>query len=313
MNLNQLAVFQAVAQQGSVSRGAQQLRISQPAASKQIKELEASLQTLLFERLPSGVRLTQAGALLAEYARRLFALETEAEQALRELRGLERGRLVIGASLTISVYLLPEVLGTFHRRYPKIELQLEIANTDVIQQQLSEGKLDLGLTEGFAEKQDLTADVIGQDEIVAIAPPWHSLITQSSSVILARVCEEPLVMREAGSGTRAVVERAMTERSLVPASIVMSLGSTEAIKRAVAAGIGLAFVSRLAINLELSAGYLAIIPMADLTLRRPLHHLKRRGSRETRAGRAFMAELRHAFFASGLTRPSHTAIMTSPE
>ena len=311
MNLNQLAIFAAVAQQGSVSRGAEQLYISQPAASKQIKELEASLETLLFERLPTGVRLTQAGELLADYARRMFALESEAELALKELRGLARGRLVIGASLTIGVYLLPEVLGTFHRRHPHIELQLEIANTDVVQRQLSEGGLDLGLTEGLAQKNGLTAEVIGRDEIVAIAPPQHPLALQKGGVTLARFCEEPLVMRELGSGTRAVVEQALALRFAAPVRSVMSLGSTEAIKRAVAAGIGVAFVSRLAIGQELAGAYLAVVPLADFSLARPLHHLRRRGSRETQAARAFMAELRHALFALGLTRPPLPAIMTA--
>src|SRR5580700_2167879 len=139
MNLNHLAIFHAVAETRGISLGAERLHISQPAVSKQIQELERSLGTKLFDRIPRGVRLTESGELLAGHARRLFALEAEAETALGELRGLERGRLAVGASLTIGVYLLPDVLAKFHQRYPGIELAVDIANTDEVQTRLLDG------------------------------------------------------------------------------------------------------------------------------------------------------------------------------
>lgn len=285
MNYNHLMIFLAVAEEGSVSRGADRLCISQPAVSKQLAVLEASLRTKLFDRLPKGVRLTDAGELLLGYARRLSALEREAEQAMGELQGMARGTLTVGASLTVGAYLMPELLADYSRRHPHIALTLEIANTEVIQRMLLEGRLDLALTEGFADDPDLAAAVFAHDELVAIAPPGHPLLAEAP-ITAARLLGEPLILRESGSGTRAVLERALAERGLA-ARPLMSLGSTEAIKRAVAAGAGLAVVSRLALGLELETGRLALLPLSDLVLRRPLHRLTRRGAYESRAARAF--------------------------
>ncbi|MEO7716980.1 MAG: LysR family transcriptional regulator [Capsulimonas sp.] len=289
MNINHLAIFHAVAQEGGIGRGAERLHISQPAVSKQLQELERSLGTPLFDRLPRGVRLTGAGVILADYARRLFALEAEAEEALADLRGLERGTLAVGASMTIGSYLLPEVLARFHRRYPGVALSLEIANTEDIQQRLLDGALDLGLTEGFAEEADLEAAVFAQDAMVVIAPPNHP-IRAEGPVLAERLCREPFVVREEGSGTRAVIARAFAERGLTirPA---MSLGNIEAIKRAVAAGVGLAVVSSLTIALELETHRVAVVPVSDFAFTRPLHLLTRRGRHQSRAAKALVAEL----------------------
>jgi len=289
MNLNHLAIFHAVAETRGISLGAQRLHISQPAVSKQIQELERSLGTKLFDRVPRGVRLTESGELLAGYARRLFALETEAETALAELRGLERGRLAVGASLTIGGYLLPDVLAKFHQQYPGIELAVDIANTDEVQTRLLDGVLDIAVTEGFVEHPELEASVFYEDEMVVIVPPGHPLLDEVE-VTPARLCEEPFLMREEGSGTRAVVERAFAER-LLAVRPVMSLGSIEAIKRAVAAGIGVAMVSGLTVTLEQEAGKLVILPIMDLTVRRPLHLLQTRHRNMSRAAQAFKTAL----------------------
>lgn len=286
MNYNHLMIFLAVAEEGSVSRGAGRLCISQPAVSKQLAVLEASLRARLFDRLPKGVRLTDAGELLLGYARRLSALEREAEQAMGELQGLARGTLTVGASLTVGAYLMPELLAEYSRRHPHIALTLEIANTEVIQRMLLDGRLDLALTEGFADDPDLDAAVFAHDELAAIAPSGHPLLAEAP-IPAARLLGEPLILREPGSGTRAVLERALAERGLSVRPL-MSLGSTEAIKRAVAAGAGLAVVSRLALGLELETGRLALLPLSDLALRRPLHRLARRGAYESRAAKAFL-------------------------
>lgn len=307
MNFNQLAIFHAVGEERSVSRGAERLCISQPAASKQILELERNLGTPLFERLPQGMRLTEAGSLLATYSQRIFALEREAEEAVSELRGLERGRIIVGASLTIGVYLLPEVLGAFHRRYPKIQIEMEIMNSGLVQSRLADGTLNIGLIEGFLESGDLTADMIGWDEIVAVAEPSHPILAERP-ITLEQLCGEPVIMREVGSGTRSVVERALAEYGIA-VDPIMSIGSTEAIKRAVTAGIGVAFVSRLAIDYEMAAGHLAIVPLHGFHLQRTLSHLKRRGHRESKAAGAFLKYLRHALFTRGLTSRVDESIM----
>jgi DNA-binding transcriptional LysR family regulator len=274
MNRNHLALFNRVAQAGGISRGAADARISQPAVSKQIAELEASLGVRLLERLPRGCRLTEAGMILAGYAQRCESLEKDALRAMEEYRGLKRGRLAIGASLTIGAYLMPKVLAVFGRRFPQIELRLNIANTQHIEEALRQGTIQLGLTEGAIVSDDLESAVFYKDELVVIAPAAHPLL-KKPSVSLRELCREPFIMREEGSGTRAVVERTL-QRKGVAITPRFSLASPEAIKNSVALGMGLAIVSRFIIDLELRMGLLKILPVKELKFPRPLHlqHLR---------------------------------------
>lgn len=290
MNRNHLALFRAVARAGSISGGAQLARISQPAVSKQIAELEDSLGIRLLERLPRGCRLTEAGQVLDGYVARWLALEADAQRAMEELRGLKRGRLSLGASLTVGGYLLPAILAEFHRRHAGIELRLEIANTEQIRRRLLDGTLELGLTEGPAESQELESTVFFQDELVAVAPRGHRLL-RARRVSVRDVCAEPLIFREEGSGTRAVVERAM-HRKGIRVKPYLTLASAEAIKGAVASGMGLAFVSRLTIAPELQAGSLGVVPIADLEIRRPLHAQRVHGRTNSPALEGFLGALR---------------------
>src|SRR6516165_3036936 len=290
MNLNHLAVFHAAAQAGSMTRGAERLDISQPAVSKQVRQLERALGTHLFDRVGRRVRLSRAGEVLADYARRLFALAPEAEEAMTDVRAAGRARLAIGASTTIGTYLLPGVLAEFWRRHPRVELLVQIENTKQVHRRLAGHELDLGLTEGPVEEGELDAEVFHQDELVMIAAPGHRLAGRPR-VPLSAVREEPFILREPGSGTRAVEERALARLKL-PVRVVMALGSTEAIKRVVAAGVGLAVVSRLAVDAECAAGTLAVLPVAGLRIARPLHLVRRRGRRDGPALQAFCAVLR---------------------
>ncbi len=292
MNRNHLALFHAVAEAGSISRAAERLCISQPAVSKQIAEFERAFGMPLFDRLPRGVRLTEAGTLLESFARRLLATETEAEAAMRELAGLDRGRLALGASTSIGSYLLPPVLAVFHRAHPAIEIALRIANTEQIQVLLEEGGLDIGFTEGFIHSGNLDATVFRDDELVVIAPP-DSPLARLGALSAERIAREPLVAREAGSGTREVVERAFAERGLTPTTTV-SLGSTEAIKRAVIGGMGIGIVSRLAVADECAGGRLVVLSVPNLVIRRPLHRLLLKGRHIGRASRAFLRVLDRA-------------------
>jgi DNA-binding transcriptional LysR family regulator len=290
MNLNHLAIFHAVAQAGSMTLGAERLDISQPAVSKQVQDLERALGIHLFDRIGRRVHLSQAGEILADYARQLFALAHEAETAMADVRGARRGRLAVGASTTIGTYLLPGVVAEFWRRHPHVELLVQIENTEQVHRRLAGQELDLGLTEGLVEEEELDAEVFHQDELVLIAAPGHRLAGQAR-VPPSAVREEPFILREPGSGTRAVEERALARLKL-PVRVVMALGSTEAIKRVVAEGVGLAIVSRLAVGAECAAGTLAVLPVAGLRIERPLHLVRRKGRREGPAMQAFCAVLR---------------------
>jgi len=264
-----------VAEARGFSRAAESVHVSQPAISMQVGELEAQLGLTLFHRLPRGVKLTAAGQLLLGYAQRLSALADEAERAIVEMKRLSRGRLAVGASTTIGVYLLPNLLGDYRRRYPDIDLQFDIANTEDIENRLVDGTLDAGLTEGLAPKRDeLESVVFLRDYLVPIVRPDHPRLKAGSEPFtLRQLCAESMIMREAGSGTREVIERALAKRGQKLQRVPMVLGSTEAIKRAVAAGLGVAIVSHLTIQTELASGQLAILPVRGFRLTRPLHRL----------------------------------------
>ncbi|MGA2583160.1 MAG: LysR family transcriptional regulator [Tepidisphaeraceae bacterium] len=276
MNLNHLAVFHAVAEEKSVTGAARRLLVSQPAISKQLRQFEKYIGIKLFERRSRGVRPTEAGTLLASYAMRVFALAEEAECAVGELRGLKRGRLRVGASTTVGVYLLPDVFVRFRAAYPGIQLQLDIAPSDTLAKRLRDGSLDIALTEGEIGDETLESTIIMHDKLVAIAPHNHPL-ARRRSVTAVTLCRQPFVVRETGSGTQSLVERTLAQRGIT-LNPAMSLGSTEAIKRAVASGVGVAIISGLAVALETQAKKLVVLRLSDLAISRPLHYVSARNS-----------------------------------
>ena len=292
MNLNDLRVFEAVASAGSMTTAARQLRVTQPAVSKRLAELEADLGMPLFDRVPRGVRLTPAGQTLLPHARRILSVADAAETELHELGSLGTGRLSIGASTTIGSYLIPQLFGRFHRLYPGVSLELEIGNTAQIQRAVVDDRLDMGLTEGFVTSDALDVEVVAEDDMVAIVAPGHPVLTRAP-LRAAELADLPVLMREPGSGTRDVIEAALSQRglSLTPA---MSLGSTEALKNGVAAGLGVAIVSRLTVELELATGRLAELAVTDLAIHRGLHLLQLRGKTPSPALTAFVQLLHQA-------------------
>jgi DNA-binding transcriptional LysR family regulator len=308
MNLNHLFLFRAVAEAGSFSRAAESVHVSQPAISMQVAELEGQLGLTLFHRLPRGVKLTAAGQLLFGYAQRLGALADEAQRAMAEVKGLRRGHLSIGASTTIGAYLLPDLLGEYRRRYPDIELQFDIANTEQIVNRLVDGTLDAGLTEGLPPNRDeLNSVTFLQDELVPIVRPDHpGLAAGSEPLTLRQLCAEPIILREPGSGTREVVEGALARRRQKLQRIAMVLGSTEAIKRAVAAGLGVAIVSHLTIQAELALGQLAILPVRGFQVNRPLLRLCCRNREQDPATLTFLALLDQRYPAD--PKPSSSSL-----
>lgn len=294
INRNHLALFRAVAEAGGFSRAAGIVHVSQPAIAMQVAELELSLGTPLFDRLPRGVRLTDAGQTLLGYAQRISTLEGEAERAMRELRGLARGRLALGASTTIGSYLLPSILGDFRRLHSAVELHLTIANTDEIKNRLIDRTLDLGLTEGTPPQDEaLSARVFSEDELIVIAPGNHPFAASAPGkrgpkpISVRQLCAQPMIVREPGSGTLEVIDRALAACRAEAKEVALVLSTTEAIKRAVAAGLGLAVVSRLCVGLELAAGLLIEVPVRALDLRRPLHELTLRGRQPSPSLKAF--------------------------
>lgn len=289
MNLNHLSIFQAVAATGSISAGARRLHVSQPAVSKQLGEFEQTLGVVLFDRLPRGVRLTEAGRLLQGHANRLVALEAEAEAAIRDLRLGVRGSLRIGASRTVGAYLLPALLARFRQRYPDVEIFLQVDSTASIEQRLVASEIDIGFTEGMVGNALLEYRVFARDELILIAAPGHAVLAQDP-VALSSLLQYPLLMHEVGSGTRAVTEKAFSAKQLA-LQPSMTLASTEAIKQTVATGVGIGFLSASAVRAELAAGTLATARMKGLRIHRPLYRIERRGSWASPALEAFVATI----------------------
>jgi DNA-binding transcriptional LysR family regulator len=286
LNINHLEVFHAVAEAGSFSRAAERLMVSQPAVSKQLASLERNLKVVLVDRLPRGVRLTAAGETLASYARQLFAVRDEAERAMGELAGVRRGRLAVAATPTIGVYWLPAVLVKYRRAFPGVEMRMEIHPTATIVRLLLDGAVDVGLAESAPAADGVDSSVFMRDRMIAIAAKRHPM-SRKRSVSVEALCAEPFVVREVGSGSKSLVERALAERGL-SVNAAMSLGSTEAVKRAVMEGVGVAIVSRLAVGMEVAAGRLVEIPVKGLKVERPLYLLTARGRTVSAATKAFI-------------------------
>lgn len=284
LNLNSLRLFEVVARTGNVTRAAAVAHVSQPAISKAIRALERGLGVALLERGARGVRLTEAGTALATHARVLFGVARTAEEEMRGFRGLTRGSLRIGASTTVATYYLPPVLADFTRRHPGIELRLTSANTADIAARLIAYELDVALVEGPVADERLTVEPWREDELVLIAPRGHRLAGRRTT--WREVRREVLLVREPGSGTRDVVAQGLAAAGLAPDRTV-ELGSTEAIKQAVAAGLGLAFVPRAAALDQLALGALATVHVRGLRLSRTLTRLTLGGRTPGAAAAAF--------------------------
>ena len=296
MNLNHLRVFHTVAAAGSITAAARSLQVSQPAVSKQLGELEDALGARLVDRLPRGIRLTAAGRALAEHAARIFGIEQTAEAEIEALLGVRHGQLSVGASTTIGSYLVPRVFGAFRRLHPELRLDLQIGNTAFVHDLVRRHAVELGLTEGFVHDDDLKTGVFDQDDMVAIAASGDPVLARAP-LTARELVALPFVMRERGSGTREVIEAALAKKRLA-VDPVMSLGSTEAVKNAVAAGLGVAIVSRLALEQELASGMLVAIEIADLRIRRALHLVELHGKSRSPAAARFLELL-------GQTRSDH--------
>ncbi len=299
MNLNHLRVFASVAEHGNLTRAARDLNVSQPAISKQLSDLEQDLGSQLVDRLPRGVRLTEAGEVLLTHVQRILQAERAAQQDLRDLRGLGRGKLSVGASTTVGSYLVPSLMGELHRQHPGVQLDLTIANTAAVQSSVLENSCDVGLIEGFVSSDLLAVETLIADDMVGIAAPAHPAL-RSTPLRAAALRDLPLLMREQGSGSREVIEAALRKRDLV-LKPVMSLGSTEAIKNAVIHGLGIAIVSRLTVEHELHSKRLVELTFSDLHIRRDLYLVALKGKRHSPAASAFIALTRRRLRSS----PAH--------
>lgn len=288
MNLHHLELFHAVASRGNLSRAADDLFTSQPSVSKQLRLLEDSLGVKLLDRLPRGVALTDAGRILAEHAREIFAHRDRAVRDLDDLAGLGRGRLSIAASRTVGSYLLPTILSKYSALHPAIVLEVRVTNTQRSIEMVRMGGAEIALVEGPVEADEVVGEVFGTDELVVVAAPGHPLAGRKHPVRLERILSERLMAREAGSGTRDILDRELARRNLTwkPS---LEVESAEAIKRFVAAGLGIGVLSDLAVAHELEDGDLARIRVEGLALKRDLSVVRSKTKSVSAACAAFRA------------------------
>ncbi len=255
-----LQVFHTVARLLSFTKAAESLHMTQPAVTFQVRQLEEYFNTRLFDRTHNRISLTEAGERVYKYADRIFSLYAEMENSVRDLTGEVSGVLLLGASTTIAEYMLPALLGDFKAKYPEVSIRLQVANTDGIVSMVENNVIDLGVVEAPVSNKNLVVENCRMDQMVLIVPPGHELATEKS-VPITELTRYPYICREEGSGTREVMLESMTAAGANPAdlNIVMELGSPEAVKGAVEAGMGISILSRATIEKELKLGSLIAI------------------------------------------------------
>ncbi|HEX4756400.1 MAG TPA: selenium metabolism-associated LysR family transcriptional regulator [Terracidiphilus sp.] len=247
-----LVVFRKVADHHSFRKAAEELYLTQPAVSLQIKALEEDLGVQLFDRTGTQIKLTAAGRVLLGFAEQASSLLLQAERDIAALSGDHAGHLALGASTTIAQYVLPRLLGEFRKGYPRVQCTLISGNTERIVEAVENQKIELGFIEGPARSRGVKTEPFLKDELVLIVSTAHEW-AERASISSADLCAAQLMMRERGSGTRRVVEMALERQGIKRSSlnITMELDSTEAIKSAVEAGLGIGFISRWAIAKDL--------------------------------------------------------------
>ena len=267
IGLRQIETFYYAAKLGSFSKAAETLRVSQPTVSEHIARLERLLGVTLFERTRRRITLTDAGRLYYEYCQKIVRLREEASQAVEQLKGLLRGRLVLGASTIPGTYLLPDIVAAFHKRYPQIEIEVRITDSAKVEAGLLSGEWQVGFMGRRPQRKELEALAFAEDEVVLVSK--RKLGKMSAQDLLGL----DFVVREEGSATQAVFEEALRRCGVDVKGlrIVARFGSTEALKQAVLTGLGVGAVSRLAVEKEIRSGRLHMVDVEGLQVRRAFY------------------------------------------
>lgn len=287
VTVHQLRLLTAVIDSGGFSRAAATLNLSQPAVSHQLKALADAIGTPVVEIVGRRVRLTQAGELLYEHAKRILAEFEAAGTGLEELRGLQRGRLRVAGDTTVGIYVLPDLLGAFRNAHPAIEVQLAVDNRQGVYRRLVAGEVDFVVSGRPWEDPSIPLVVrpFLANELIAIASVLNPLAARGR-MTLKELAAQPFIVREAGSGTRETAEEALRAAGLTVRP-VMELASNGAIKRAVAQDLGVSILSRYATALEIQIGHLAELPVEGFPLRRQWHLVYARDKRPGPVDEAF--------------------------
>ncbi len=286
MTLEQLRIFVAVAEQEHVTRAAQTLNLTQSATSAAIAALEERYATKLFDRVGRNIRLTDAGRLFLTEARAVLARSAAAETVLADLAGLKRGSLSLAASQTVGNYWLPPLIHRYQSRFPGIAVRLRIGNTEQVAGWVHDGSADLGFVEGEVDDPALSIAPVAEDELVLVGDGTHGL-AELRTLSTDDLKNVPWVVREPGSGTRAIFESALTSHGIArkDVAIALELPSNEAVCAAVQAGAGVALISRLVAAASLKSG--ALVELRFPAPRRRFFALRNKERYVTRAEQEF--------------------------
>lgn len=290
LTLRQLEMLCTTARLGSFTQAAEALDVGQPAVSQHVAALERFLGVALIARAGRGVRLTEAGRLVADYGTRILRLTEQLHEGIAGLKGLTTGRLVVGAGQTPGDYILPALLGAFQQQYPGMSVELEIADTRRVVEWLLRHTYDLGFIGDWVEHESLELEAFLEDRVVFFTAPQHRL-GQQHAVTLEEVVASGLIVREPGSATRATGERALRAAGMEP-RFTMELGSNEAVKRAVLAGLGVGLLSTYALEVEQRAGLLTELTVPGFDGRRLVYIAWNRELPLTSAQAAFVTMAR---------------------
>ncbi len=257
-----LQVFHTVARLLSFTKAAETLHMTQPAVTFQVRQLEEYFNTRLFDRTHNRINLTEAGKLVYRYAGNILEQYHEMDNAVRELTGEIRGVLVLGASTTIAEYMLPSLLGDFKKMYPDVNIRLKVSNSEGVVSMVENNVIDLGVVESPVQNKNLVVETCRKDQLVVVTPPSHPL-AKKERVEVKDILGYPYICREEGSGTREVILNYLAENGIQPSdlNVVMELGSSEAIKGAVEAGMGISILSIATLDKEFKLGTLVGIPL----------------------------------------------------
>jgi len=272
--LKQLRAFHAAARHKSFARAAEELHLTPPAVTMQIKELEAAVGLPLFERGAKAVTLTMSGEYLLVYVRRLLATLKDAEDAMARLRGAQSGRILIGMVSTAE-YFLPRLLALFRAEHRGVEMRLSVGNREQLVRQLHDNEVDLAVMGRPPRELDTRAEPFAAHPHGVVASPEHPL-ARAREIQPGALANEEFIVREPGSGTRAAMEHFFREQRLTP-PFVMEMASNETIKQAVIANMGLAFLSLHTAGLEIATGQLIVLDVVGLPLMRRWHIVNLRG------------------------------------
>src|SRR6185503_18954338 len=286
MDVRDLQIFLSVAKHLNYTRAAEEVNLSQPSVSVRMRELERDLGSKLFEQLGKKVALTEAGQLLVGFATRVIAGINDARQAIAELQGMERGVLRIGASTTPGMYLIPRTLANFKRHYPKIEVRLAVKDTRQIEDGVIRNEFDFGFVGGHLTGDEVDVLPWRTDHLVLVVPSNHHL-ARKKSVTIADLRKERFILREAVSATRAAVAHHLNKADL-EVETVMEMENPESVKKAVQSGLGIAFISKFAVDTELKAKRLVAIRVKGLDINRDLKIVYRKDKHLGRAAEAFI-------------------------